>query len=134
PADLKALVDHLHRRGIGVVLDWVPSGFPSDEHGLAEFDGTHLYEHADGRRPARPEWGSATFDLGRPEVRSFLLSNAVWWLDEFHADGLRVDAVASVLHPDDAQGEGGWVRDHAGRGRLEAVSFLRECNAEIARR
>ena len=97
PQDLMFLVDQLHQRGIGVILDWVPSHFPSDEHGLAFFDGTHLFEHADPKKGFHPEWRSSIFNYGRHEVRSFLLSSAAFWLDKFHADGLRVDGVASML-------------------------------------
>ena len=132
PDDLKFLIDALHRAGIGVLLDWVPSHFPADEHGLAFFDGTHLYEHADPRRGFHPDWASMIFNYGRSEVMSFLLSNARYWLDEFHADGLRVDAVASMLYLDYSRREGEWLANrHGGRENLEAVDFLRTMNAVV---
>jgi len=119
PQDLMYLIDTLHQRGIGVILDWVPSHFPSDEHGLAYFDGTHLYEHADPRQGYHPDWGSYIFNYGRKEVQSFLISNALFWLDRYHADGLRVDAVASMLYK------------YGGRENLEAIEFLRRLNAAV---
>jgi 1,4-alpha-glucan branching enzyme len=134
PQDLMHLVDTLHRRGIGVVLDWVPSHFPTDEHGLAYFDGTHLYEHADRRQGHHPDWDSFIFNYGRHEVRSFLLSSAMYWLDVFHADGLRVDAVASMLYLDYSRKAGEWVPNaHGGRENLEAVAFLRRLNEDVYR-
>jgi 1,4-alpha-glucan branching enzyme len=132
PEDLMWMVDHLHQRGVGVILDWVPSHFPSDEHGLAYFDGTHLYEHADPRLGFHPEWNSFIFNYARHEVRSFLVSSAMFWLDRYHADGLRVDAVASMLYRDYARKHGEWLPNvHGGRENLEAVGFLRELNTEV---
>jgi 1,4-alpha-glucan branching enzyme len=132
PQDLMFLVDTLHRAGIGVILDWVPSHFPSDEHGLAYFDGTHLYEHADPRQGYHPDWGSYIFNYGRSELSSFLVSNAMFWLDKYHADGLRVDAVASMLYLDYSRKEGEWVANaFGGRENLDAITFLRRCNEEI---
>jgi 1,4-alpha-glucan branching enzyme len=134
PQDFMAFVDHLHRRGIGVILDWVPSHFPSDEHGLAYFDGTHLYEHADPRQGFHPEWSSCIFNYGRNEVRAFLLSSALFWLRMYHLDGLRVDAVASMLYLDYARKEGEWVpNEHGGHENLQAVSFLRSLNEAVYR-
>jgi 1,4-alpha-glucan branching enzyme len=132
PQDLMFLVDTLHQAGIGVILDWVPSHFPSDEHGLAYFDGTHLYEHADPRQGYHPDWGSYIFNYGRSELSSFLVSNALYWLDRYHADGLRVDAVASMLYLDYSRKEGEWVSNaFGGRENLDAIAFLRRCNEEI---
>ncbi|MEN8040876.1 MAG: 1,4-alpha-glucan branching protein GlgB [Actinomycetota bacterium] len=129
PQDLMFLVDHLHQAGIGVILDWVPSHFPSDAHGLALFDGTHLYEHADPKEGYHPDWDSLIFNYGRHEVRSFLLSSAMHWLDAFHADGIRVDAVASMLYRDYSRKAGEWVPNiHGGRENLEAISFLQLLN------
>jgi 1,4-alpha-glucan branching enzyme len=130
PQDLMYLVDYLHQRGIGVLLDWVPSHFPSDAHGLAQFDGTHLYEHADPRMGYHPDWDSLIFNYGRHEVRSFLLSSAMFWLEEFHADGIRVDAVASMLYRDYSRKEGEWIpNEYGGKENLEAISFLQMLNA-----
>ncbi|HKK26986.1 MAG TPA: 1,4-alpha-glucan branching protein GlgB [Gemmatimonadota bacterium] len=132
PQDLMALVDHLHRRGIGVLVDWVPSHFPSDEHGLGFFDGTYLFEHLDPRRRIHPDWDSLIFNYGRHEVRSFLLSSAMFWLETYHADGLRVDAVASMLYRDYSRKEGEWSPNvHGGREDLEAIDFLRTLNEEV---
>src|SRR5256885_3393772 len=128
------LIDTLHQNGIGVILDWVPSHFPSDEHGLAYFDGTHLYEHADARQGFHPEWNSYIFNYGRHEVRAFLASSALFWLDKYHIDGLRVDAVASMLYLDYARKAGEWVpNEHGGRENLAAGSFLRDLNEAVYR-
>jgi 1,4-alpha-glucan branching enzyme len=132
PQDLMALIDILHQRGIGVIFDWVPSHFPADEHGLAFFDGTHLYEHSDPRQGYHPEWKSYIFNYGRKEVQSFLISNAIFWLDHYHADGLRVDAVASMLYLDYARKEGEWIPNrYGGRENIEAINFLRRMNEEV---
>jgi 1,4-alpha-glucan branching enzyme len=129
PQDFMFLVDTLHQHGIGVILDWVPSHFPNDEHGLARFDGTHLYEHANPRQGFHPEWNSLIFNYGRHEVRAFLLSSALFWLDQYHVDGLRVDAVASMLYLDYARRGGEWVPNiHGGRENLEAIQFLHALN------
>jgi 1,4-alpha-glucan branching enzyme len=134
PQDFMDFVDHLHQRGIGVVLDWVPSHFPDDPHGLSAFDGTHLYEHADPRQGFHPEWHSAIFNYGRNEVRSFLVSSGLFWLERYHIDGLRVDAVASMLYLDYARKEGEWIpKRHGGRENLEAITFLNELNRAVYR-
>jgi 1,4-alpha-glucan branching enzyme len=131
PQDFMFLVDHLHQHGIGVILDWVPSHFPSDEHGLAYFDGTHLFEHSDSRQGFHPDWKTHIFNYGRAEVRSFLMSSAMFWLDKYHADGLRVDAVASMLYLDYSRKEGEWIPNrYGGRENLEAIDFLRRFNEE----
>jgi 1,4-alpha-glucan branching enzyme len=130
PDDFRYLVDKLHQRGIGVLLDWVPAHFPKDEWALARFDGTPLYEHGDPRRGEQLDWGTYVFDYGRSEVRNFLVANALYWLHEFHIDGLRVDAVASMIYLDYSREEGGWVPNiHGGRENLEAVALLQEVNA-----
>jgi 1,4-alpha-glucan branching enzyme len=129
PDDFRALVDRLHERGVGVILDWVPAHFPRDGFALAEFDGAPLYEYADPRRGAHPDWGTLVFDFGRNEVRNFLIANARYWVSEFHVDGIRVDAVASMLYLDYSRKEGEWVPNiHGGRENLEAVSFMKELN------
>ncbi len=134
PQDFMYLVDYLHRQGVGVILDWVPSHFPTDEHGPGFFDGTHLYEHADPRMGIHPDWRSFIFNYGRSEVRSFLMSSALFWLDRYHADGLRVDGVASMLYLDYSRGPGEWIPNReGGRENLEAVGFLRSLNEAVYR-
>ncbi len=134
PEDFMMLVDKLHQAGIGVILDWVPSHFPSDAHGLGFFDGTHLYEHPDIRKGYHPDWKSLIFNYGRNEVRSFLISNAIFWLDKYHVDGLRVDAVASMLYLDYSRNEGEWEPNiYGGRENLDTISFLKDMNEEVYR-
>ncbi len=134
PQDLMWFIDALHQAGIGVILDWTPGHFPSDQHGLVYFDGTHLYEHADPRQGLHAEWGSVVFNYGRNEVRSFLLSNALFWLDRYHIDGLRVDAVASMLYLDYGRQGGDWVpNEEGGRENRAAILLLRTVNQTIAR-
>ena len=132
PQDFMFLVDQLHQRGIGVILDWVPSHFPRDIHGLHFFDGTHLYEHEDPRQGIHRDWDSHIFNYGRHEVRSFLMSNALFWLDAYHVDGLRVDAVASMLYLDYSRQPGDWIpNEYGGRENLEAIGFLRAFNSAV---
>jgi len=134
PQDLMYLIDCLHQRGVAVILDWVPSHFPNDEHGLAYFDGTHLYEHADPRQGFHPEWKSAIFNYGRAEVRDFLASSALFWLKTFHADALRVDGVASMLYLDYGRSRGEWIPNtYGGNENLDAVSFLKKLNEAVYR-
>jgi 1,4-alpha-glucan branching enzyme len=135
PDDFRYLVDTLHQAGIGVIVDWVPAHFPKDAWALARFDGTPLYEHPDPRRGEQPDWGTLVFNFGRTEVRNFLVANALYWLEEFHIDGLRVDAVASMLYLDYSRKDGEWTpNEFGGRENLEAVSFLQEANATAYKR
>jgi 1,4-alpha-glucan branching enzyme len=135
PDDLKYLIDSLHQAGIGVILDWVPAHFPKDEWALAKFDGQPLYEHADPRRGEHPDWGTLIFDFGRNEVKNFLVANALYWLEEFHIDGLRVDAVASMLYLDYSREGNEWLpNQYGGRENLDAIAFMQEVNATAYRR
>ncbi|MDQ3681338.1 MAG: 1,4-alpha-glucan branching protein GlgB [Actinomycetota bacterium] len=129
PEDFKALVDAFHQRGIGVIVDWVPGHFPKDDWALARFDGTALYEHEDPRRGLQPDWGTLVFNFGRHEVRNFLIANVLYWIEEFHLDGVRVDAVASMLYLDYSREEGEWLpNEYGGRENLDAITFLKEVN------
>ncbi|MDF1590681.1 MAG: 1,4-alpha-glucan branching protein GlgB [Desulfobacterales bacterium] len=134
PRDLMFLIDHLHQHGFGVILDWVPSHFPTDEHGLDFFDGTHLFEHADPRKGIHPDWNSCIFNYGRSEIQSFLISSALFWLDKYHIDGFRVDAVASMLYLDYSRNPGEWIpNEYGGKENLEAISLLKRFNDEVHR-
>ncbi len=134
PQDLMFLIDSLHRAGLGVVLDWVPAHFPTDEHGLGDFDGTHLYEHSDPKKGFHPDWNTYIFNYGRHEVRSFLLSSAIFWLERYHVDALRIDGVASMLYLDYSRDEGEWIPNKdGGRENLEAISLLQELNTAVYR-
>ncbi len=132
PQDFMYLVDHLHQNGIGIILDWVPSHFPSDEHGLVYFDGTYLYEHSDPKQGYHPEWNSYIFNYGRHEVRAFLMSSALFWLNKYHIDGIRVDAVASMLYLDYARKEGEWITNkYGGKENIDAITFLKKFNEAV---
>jgi 1,4-alpha-glucan branching enzyme len=132
PSDFMYLVDYLHQRGIGVILDWVPGHFPTDEHGLAYFDGTHLYEHADTRQGLQQEWNTLLFNYGRTEVKNFLIGNALFWMEKYHIDGIRADAVASMLYLDYAKKPGEWLPNrYGGKENIEAIAFLRELNERV---
>lgn len=132
PQDFMYLIDQLHQEGIGVILDWVPSHFPSDEHGLVYFDGTCLYEHEDPRKGFHPDWKSYIFNYGRNEIRNFLISNAFFWLEKYHVDGLRLDAVASMIYLDYSRKEGEWIpNEFGGRENIEAISFIKRLNEVV---
>ncbi len=132
PADFMYLVDCLHQRGIGVIVDWVPAHFPKDQAGLGYFDGTHLYEHSDPRQGEQPEWNTFVFNYGRSEVRGFLAANALFWFDKYHVDGLRVDAVASMLYLDYGRSKGEWIpNQYGGRENIDALQFLRQMNEQV---
>ncbi|MEW6614548.1 MAG: 1,4-alpha-glucan branching protein GlgB [Thermodesulfobacteriota bacterium] len=134
PQDFMYLIDYLHKNGIGVILDWVPSHFPTDEHGLAYFDGTHLYEHADRRKGYHPDWDTYIFNLGRNEVKEFLISSSHFWLDKYHVDGFRVDAVASMLYLDYGRNEGNWIpNEYGGNESIRAINFLKRFNEAVYR-
>ncbi len=132
PQDFMYLIDYLHQNGLGIILDWVPSHFPDDEHGLVYFDGTHLYEHGDPRKGFHPDWNSYIFNYGRYEVRNFLISSALFWLEKYHIDGIRVDAVASMLYLDYGRKDGEWMpNEYGGNENIEAINFLRRCNEAV---
>ena len=132
PAEFMEFIDRCHRAGLGVILDWTPAHFPRDTFGLAEFDGTHLYEHSDPRQGSHPDWGTLVYNYGRNEVVNYLISNALFWLDKYHIDGLRVDAVASMLYLDYSRKEGEWVpNEFGGRENLHAIAFIKRLN-EVA--